>query len=305
METINYAAGKLDFDGVDPELGMHLLQLHWNRQHHSFLITYRPAFMRDMACDGPYFSKLLLNAIYFGSSKFSNRIEVKKEPDDARSSGWRFRQRTKELLVEALEHSEIPTIQALLVMTSSLFALGDERSSAWVYAGIALRMIVVLGLHVDAALLTHHRRLSDEDLEIRRRVFWGAFVVDKIQSLYQGRPASIQETDTRVPITFLDRYEELEQWAPFAFRETQSYASSPAYSVTTFVELCKLCLIMNRIMNKVYTENSATTDPDKAVEDLNALHSELTAWRNGLPIHLAWSPGSKAACPPPHVLSLL
>lgn len=38
METINFHQKKLDFDGVDPELAMHLLELHWNRQHHSFLI---------------------------------------------------------------------------------------------------------------------------------------------------------------------------------------------------------------------------------------------------------------------------
>ena len=47
-EGINARAGKLDFDGVEAELGLHLLNLHWNRQHHSFLVTYRPAFMRDI-----------------------------------------------------------------------------------------------------------------------------------------------------------------------------------------------------------------------------------------------------------------
>lgn len=151
---------------------MHLLNLHWNRQHHSFLITYRPAFMRDMACGGPYFSKLLLNAIYFGASKFSPRLEVRRDPDDVRTAGWLYRRRVKELLGQSLDSSEITTIQALLVMTNSLFALGDERSAAWLYAGIALRMIIDLGMHVDAQGLP---RLSDEDLEIRRRVFWGAF----------------------------------------------------------------------------------------------------------------------------------
>lgn len=135
LESLNLRQGKLDFDGVDPELGMHLLSLHWNRQHHSFLITYRPAFMRDMATGGPYFSKLLLNAIYFGASKFSNRPEVRRDPEDVRTAGWIFRQRVKELLGSALDRSEITTIQALLVMTSSLFALGDERSAAWLYAG--------------------------------------------------------------------------------------------------------------------------------------------------------------------------
>lgn len=172
METINYSAGRLDFDGVDPELGMHLLSLHWNRQHHSSLITYRPAFMRDMACDGPYFSKLLLNAIYFGASKFSTRLEMRS---NRRAAGQQFRQRVRELLGGALDRSKITTIQALLIMTSSLFALGDERSAAWLYAGTAFRMIIDLGLHIDDLSLSASRKLSEEDYEIRRRVFWGAF----------------------------------------------------------------------------------------------------------------------------------
>ncbi len=172
MEELNFRLGKLDFDGVDPDLGMHLLSLHWNRQHHSFLITYRPAFMRDMACNGPYFSKLLLNAIYFGAAKFSPRLEVRKDPNDVRTAGWKYRERVRELLGGALDRSDITTIQALLVMTNSLFALGDERSAAWLYSGLAFRMLIDMGMHVD---LTSTRRFSDEDLEIRRRVFWAAF----------------------------------------------------------------------------------------------------------------------------------
>jgi hypothetical protein len=154
---------------------MHLLSLHWNRQHHSFLTTYRPAFMRDMACAGPYYSKLLLNAIYFGASKFSPRSDVRKDPNDVRTAGWRFRERIRELLVTSLERSEVTTIQALLIMTNSLFALGDERSAAWLYAGLAFRMIIDMGIHVDVTDVATARNYSDEDLEIRRRVFWAAF----------------------------------------------------------------------------------------------------------------------------------
>jgi hypothetical protein len=168
-EGINARSGKLDFDGVEPELGLHLLNLHWNRQHHSFLVTYRPAFMRDMACNGPYFSKLLLNAIYYGASKFSPRLELRKDQSDVRTAGWQFRNRVRDLLGQALDHSEITTIQALLQMSNSLFALGDEQSAAWVFSGIAIRMLEDLGLHVDATLLPNMHRLSEEDLEIRRR----------------------------------------------------------------------------------------------------------------------------------------
>jgi hypothetical protein len=154
---------------------MHLLELHWNRQHHTYLITYRPAFMRDMACNGPYFSKILLNAIYFGAARYSPRLEVRKDPDQVRTAGWQYRQRVKDLLGDALDNSHVTTIQALLIMAQSLFALGDERGSAWLYAGIAFRMLIDLGIHADTAAMQGARQLSDEDLEIRRRVFWSAF----------------------------------------------------------------------------------------------------------------------------------
>ena len=305
MEILNFQQGKLDWDGVDPELGMHLLSLHWNRQHHSFLITYRPAFMRDMATGGPYFSKLLLNAIYFGASKFSNRPEVRQDPSDARTAGWTFRRRVKELLGSALDRSEITTIQALLVMTSSLFALGDERSAAWLYAGTAFRMIIDLGMHVDATMLPNMRRLSPEDLEIRRRVFWGAFVVDKIQSLYQGRPVSLQHCDTRVSLSFMDHYEELEPWQPFAYSDTQSYSGSPGYSVSTFIQLCKLSLVLNEILNKVYSERSSNRSPHDLIASLNTLDGQLKEWYDALPDHLRFNAHATKVVPPPHVLSLL
>ncbi|KAJ5217515.1 uncharacterized protein N7469_011140 [Penicillium citrinum] len=305
MEDLNLSQGKLDFDGVDPELGMHLLSLHWNRQHHSFLITHRPSFMRDMATNGPYFSKLLLNAIYFGASKFSNRLEVRRDPDDVRTAGWTFRMRVKDLLGSALDRSDITTIQALLVMTSSLFALGDERSAAWLYAGTAFRMIIDLGMHVDATRLSNMRLISEEDLEIRRRVFWGAFVVDKIQSLYQGRPPSLQHFDTKVSLLFLDNYEELEHWKPFAYSDNQSYPGSPAYSVSTFTELCKLSLILNGILNKVYSEGSSGRSPNDLLATLNSLDTQLKEWHEALPEHLHFKNGAAQVTPPPHVLSLL
>lgn len=324
LEDHHFRREMLDFDGVEPDLGMHLLNLHWNRQHHSFLITYRPAFMRDMACSGPYFSKLLLNAIYFGASKFSSRHEeVRRVANDVRTAGWRFRKRVRQLLGEALDRSEITTIQALLVMTNSLFALGDERSAAWTYAGIAFRMIVDLGLHVDTLDLTSTAELSDEDYEIRRRVFWAAFgkllcdeysafpmltvtlVVDKIQSLYQGRPVSIKESDTLVPTKFHDTYEELEQWAPFAYSaQSNDYPGSPAYSVSTFRQLCLLSVILGEILSSIYTERSSKTSPEDLSSKLQNIHQKLVSWRDGLPQHLIFDPGKTTFIPPPHVLSM-
>ncbi|KAH0276579.1 hypothetical protein KCU91_g3772, partial [Aureobasidium melanogenum] len=307
LENINYRAGKLDFDGVDPELGMHLLNLHWNRQHHSFLITYRPAFMRDMACVGPYFSKILLNAIFYGASKFSPRLDLRKDPNDVRTAGWQFRNRVRDLLGQALDHSEITTIQALLQMSNSLFALGDEQSAAWVYAGTAFRMLVDVGLHVDAARMPNMQRLSEEDLEIRRRVYWSAYVVDKMQSLYQGRPASLRAIDGQVPIKFMDTYEELEQWHPFAYASGPTYPGSPSYSVSTFQQLCKLCIILQQILDRTYCEREQKRSTQSLVQDLEDIEKQLQHWMTELPEHLRIdinNDDGNQQLPPPHVFSL-
>lgn len=117
---------------------------------------------------------------------------------------------------------------------------------------------------------------------------------------------SLQEIESSVPITFIDRYEELEHWVPFAYTETESHPGSPAYSVSTFTELCKLSLIMNRILNKVYGERSSKKGGDELAADLKALHADLDKWRTDLPSHLSYDPSEPSnPIPPPHVLSLL
>jgi len=171
LEPLNFAAGKLDFDEVVPEIGMHLLSIYWSRQLYTAQIIYRPAFMRDMACGGPYFSRLLLNAILFTVSKHSPRPEIRSDPEDITTAGWRFRQRFTELLRDSFDKSDITTLQALLIMSNSLFSRCDERSLSWLYAGNAFNMIIDLGLHI----LPSSNKMSAEELEIRKRVLWGAY----------------------------------------------------------------------------------------------------------------------------------
>lgn len=173
-----------DYDGYDPNLVHHLLNIHWNRQHHNLLLIYRPLFMRDWVTGGPYFSKLLLNAILFAAAKFSPRVDIRKDPNWAGSSGYQFRERFTTLLGEAMGESRITTIQALITLASSLFAIETTaKSTAWLYSGIAFRMITDLGLHLDGVELLKRHKISPEELECRRRVFWGAFSFDKIHSV--------------------------------------------------------------------------------------------------------------------------
>ncbi|KAJ5332148.1 uncharacterized protein N7506_005931 [Penicillium brevicompactum] len=281
LEPLNLAAGKLDFDDVDPEIGMHLLSIYWSRQLYTAQIIYRPVFMRDMACQGPYFSKLLLNAIFFVVSKHCPRLELRSDPNDPSTAGWKFRQRFTQLLRDCFDKSEITTLQALLIMSNALFSRCDERSLSWLYAGNAFNMFIDLGLHV----LPTVDSISAEELEIRKRVLWGAYLIDKIQCLFQGRPILLSHVNMKASMDFLDDYDELEPFQDISYMATKPQCAVPSLNVSLLTKLCELTTIVERIQREIYSESRESTSANRATvsEDIK---SQLRIWRQSLPLQL-------------------
>jgi len=162
---------------------MGLLSNFWNRQFHTGSIVYRTAFMRDMANNGPYFSELLLHAILFAGSQFSAEAAAAQTLAEVNATGRRYRAKFEQTLhshgSRALFKSEVTTIQALLVVSDTLFSWCNERSLSWHYMGLAINMIIDLGLHTDQLLRGPSEPASAEATEIKRRLFWAAFSKSK------------------------------------------------------------------------------------------------------------------------------
>jgi hypothetical protein len=277
--------------GEPTELALHLLNLHWARQHHTFLLTYRPAVMRDLECSGPYCSAFMLNAIFACCSKFSPRPDVRDDPNDVSSVGRRFFKRCDELLSSdsLLTRPHISTIVGLVLLGSTYNARG-ETSKGWLYTGYALRMVYDLGLHLDPKQTTE----DPEEIEIRRRVFWGAFVCDKLQSLYMGRPVAINLRDSQVSREFLDLYEEMEPFYPSSLAAGSSSIldenmgdAIPRHSVSTFQQLCLLSKIMTTIINRFYVVGATFSN---AQIDLQKIEQALQQWRDNLTSELDFQP---------------
>ena len=110
----------MDLDGVDPELASHLLDLHWNRQHYAYLLTYRPAIMDSLMNGGPWCNKLLLNGMYYTSCLYSDRECLRRTPDDTQSAGDRFYDRFRGLLVDEIVRPSLPSAAALLLTGAAL-----------------------------------------------------------------------------------------------------------------------------------------------------------------------------------------
>lgn len=105
---------------------------------------------------------------------------------------------------------------------------------------------------------------------------------------------------------FLDQYEEKELWQPFDLTGPRHYPQTPAYSVSTFTNLCKLCIVMNEILNQIYTGRSQDLGEDTLIKYIRALHTRLEEWYHSLEGHLNFDASNSAQIvPPPSVLSLL
>lgn len=130
-------------------------------------------------------------------------------------------------------------------------------------------------------------------------------VQDKVQSIYQGRPARLRESDIRIPLVFLDEYDELEQFNTLGYSANPAQLGCPIYAVSSSEQLCKLSIIADRILCGLYSEHSLREPPEQVFQISNALHAELIGWRERLPEHLIPSESSGPSSILPHTLSLL
>ncbi|OJJ68405.1 hypothetical protein ASPBRDRAFT_67979 [Aspergillus brasiliensis CBS 101740] len=306
-ETMIYStpsvAVNIDFDGVPMDMAMHLLELHWNRLHLMYLLTYRPAIMDSLMNNGPYINKLLLNAIYLQSSLYSDRTSLCSDPGNPR---------TRALLIDYIDKPSLPTVVALLTCGACLVQYG-EQSASWLFCGMAYRMIIDLGYHLEDPKCPQSGeslRLSAVDKEIRRRVYWGAYATDKAQSLYLGRPPGLHQSDSNVPLEFLDSYEELEEWKPYIDPQTQLhdpggpiYRSRPSYALSTFQCLLQLSLITETIITAFYSTRSAQSSEHALLQSRQRVKAQLDHWRHSLPAHLLFDP-NRDETPPPHQMTL-
>lgn len=121
-----------------------------------------------MGTGGPYCSHFLIVVLCAHSSRFQEN-----------SIGAMLITRARHLLgVEIQKPSSIPTVQALLQLSARDLAFG-LISQAWLYSGMAFRMVSDLGLHHSSGKILQLGRLTAEDLEIRRRLFWSCYFWDK------------------------------------------------------------------------------------------------------------------------------
>ncbi|OJJ45729.1 hypothetical protein ASPZODRAFT_68933 [Penicilliopsis zonata CBS 506.65] len=290
-----------------PEPFQYLLDSHWCWIQPLFNFVYRPAFTRDMKINGPYYSDNLLDAILCHSVRW-----CKAEPNvgpllEQYDNGALFHRRAVSRLCESLQSGfiSIPTVQTLLLLSAQECGRGN-RIQAWLYSGMAFRMLDDLGITIDSRKYSNSAQLTDEDIEIRNRLFWSCYFWDKLISLYFGRAPIMQHSSVSPPRMILDDTAEMESWVPHGviFPDGTHYPPAQAHSTSCFMKMCGLAEILNQIMIHIYDPMRKSSE----AEFLNCIQEQgqnLAEWWEELPDYLKLvATDLPPYCPPSHIVLL-
>ncbi|KAH8128027.1 hypothetical protein FP744_10001046 [Trichoderma asperellum] len=292
-----------------PEPFQTLLNVHWCWIQPLFNFIYRPAFTRDMQSLGPYYSHTLLNAVLSHSIRWAKSDpNTRRILDESYDGGAVFGKHARSMLFEELSRGvcTIPTIQTLLLLSAQECSLGNT-TQAWTYSGLAFRLIDHLGIHVDGERYPGSVQFSDEEVEIRHRVFWSCYFWDKIISLYLGRSPSLKHTMVSPPQMMFDDSAENELWVPFGAPPLQTapwkYPPATAHSASCFLSMCRLSVIFNEILIHMYDPLLQNTESE-ILECLVAQEPALQQWWDELAPYLKLDPAAlPALAPPSHIVT--
>ncbi|KAM5386429.1 hypothetical protein ACJZ2D_000392 [Fusarium nematophilum] len=237
------------FDPPD-DLRDHLLSLFWRWQNSWQYIVPRESFVLDLYLEksGRFCTPLLLTAILALASRFSPRLELRTDPEDANTAGQIFVDQAKTMLHSEYEAPTTSTVQATALL-GLFWASIDNEGLGFMYIGMASRMAMNLGLQSDCTSYASKGLVSEEDVEARNVAFWGIYLLDKLYCLGMGRPASIQEyniTTTKPkgqdrPLTLLP--------------EDQARISQPwptSHITENAMRTCDILIITSEVIDQLY-----------------------------------------------------
>ncbi|KAJ5991193.1 hypothetical protein N7522_011400 [Penicillium canescens] len=109
--------------------------------------------------------------------------------------GLTFYQFASKLLPDLIATASVRSVQACLLIGTYLLPL-DTSGLCYTYFGLALKLAVQNGMH----RRYHGEGLSARMIEVRNRVFWTAYTIEKRISILHGRPSSLSDPDVDGPL---------------------------------------------------------------------------------------------------------
>lgn len=254
----------------------HLINVFFSHCHHLLPTISRSMFFDQLNVKGPLITPLLLNVMYAHAAKHVDDPSFRSHPDNPATQGNLFYNRARRLVDDFLDVPRVSTVIALLYMASYDYDMPhpEGRSSrAWMYSGMAIRMCIELGLHT----ANYSSQMSQFDIELRKRVLWTCYVMDKLESCMMERPWMLKAKD--IALDF-----------PTTLPEDDN---QERVVLEGFSQLCRLMILAEQIIHffAYDTKNRNVWTMNEESQTLRFIE-EIRQWREKLPDDLRWTPSS-------------
>ena len=117
-------------------------------------------------------------------------------PGELRACSEAFHAEAMKHLDAVYDEQSYAGLQAILLLIWYAL-LNPDKGSVWFLVGLASRTCVDLGLHNESNAPVDH--LDQLELEMRRRLFWCTYKLDRLLCFALGRPPSIPDGYINVP----------------------------------------------------------------------------------------------------------
>lgn len=254
----------------DPELADRLQNAYFTQRWPALPVLHRPSFMErhfapvmDLKHGADEESLCLVFMVFALGA-----IDLKRrDPDvDDRHLEY-FNIATRHYLQGLMKADNMQTVQGLCLVT--IFAINEPRSAnAWHVAGQAVRLAIDLGLHRSPA------KPPPDVLgaEMRKRIFWSTYALDRNVSLALGRPFAIRDADINVPLP--DSLTDLELLSS----ETPQPRPLHSLDMSTLIHIIRIRQIQSQIQDTFYPVDASCINPETVSFQRAVLRAELNNW---------------------------
>ncbi|WJG35924.1 transcriptional regulatory protein GAL4 [Fusarium oxysporum Fo47] len=195
--------------------------------------------------------------------------------------------------------NDVEQVQSLLLL--GLYCQGTQRpEEACTLHGLAVQVALKLGLHSPSRL----NQLQGLEREIRKRLWFGCFMMDRTLSMTLGRPPIIQDAHMNLELPLDASLDSLLHTTGQIrkYNETRQTNTS-----CFFIATLKLYKIMGTVVQKLYGQNldeEIIEESGVQMQDMFLIEEDLNSWKMGLPEKLLLQPwvnsGSRERPQPPY-----
>ncbi|KAF2705443.1 fungal-specific transcription factor domain-containing protein [Pleomassaria siparia CBS 279.74] len=235
---------------------------------HVFKLQYQPAAL-------PIIEKSSLHLIYAISARF---LQLTKQTLDVGPEAHFAA--ALEPMDSIMEQHNSATVQFL-----TLLAIYGQRSpygaGVWSQVRYSITLCVELGMHRKPT--THSPARDPRDLEIRRRIFWSCYCLDRLTSILLGRTFAISDRDINVELPSEDPvFWDLTSTQPLA-NDGKGWSN-----ISPFIHIVKLRQLQSKTQRTVFRvdiDHTSRSPADQAHEDakVTKIRAELDSWVKGIP----------------------